>query len=146
MLNAPHSSSSLLFVGAIDEIPVIEVCGLLIDVVAGEPHALVATLAPPIDVPQADSLFEAVEIVAAGAAHAFASNENCGVVGCLGAAVLLVVKLNVLMVDMAGAAGAGVEEKSNKSSIADEPLGFEYIDCFVDVEEPKNPLPEVGDS
>jgi hypothetical protein len=96
-------------------------------VVAGEPHALEAMLALPIDVPQADSLFEAVEIVAAGAAHAFASNENCGVVGCLGAVALVAVKLNALIVDMAGAAtaGAGVEEKSNKSSMADDPLVFE---------------------
>lgn len=127
MLNAPHSSSSPLFGGAIDEIPTIEVDGLLTDVVAGEPHALEAMLALPIDIPQADSLFEAVEIVAAGAAHAFASNENCGVVGCLGVVALVAVKLNALIVDIAGAAtaGAGVEEKSNKSSMADDPVVFE---------------------
>lgn len=111
-----------------------------------EPHALGERLTFPTVVPQADSLFAAVEIVGAGVAHAFVSKENCGVVGCLGGAAL---KLNALMVDIAGCAGvgAGVEEKSNKSSSAEEVLGFVYDVCLtVFVEGPKNPPVEVGDN
>lgn len=102
-------------------------------------------LALPTVVPQADSLFAAVEMVGAGVAHAFVSNENCGVVDCLGVSAL---KLNAFMVGIAGCAGVGavVEEKSNKSSSEEVVLGFKYDVCLVIFEDPKNPPVEVGDN
>lgn len=120
--------------------------GLLILVVADDPHVLEEKLAFPTDVPHADSLFAAVEIVGAGVAHAFVSNENCGVVGCLGGGAF---RLKALMVDTAGCDGAEAdpEEKSNRSSNADEVVGFEYNVCFwICVEVPKNPPVDVGDN
>lgn len=100
-LNAPHSSSSLLFAGAagVNAAIPIEGPGLFVPVVAVDPHVLEERLVFPIDVPQAGSLLAAVEIVGAGVAQAFVSNENCGVVGCFGAAAL---KLNTFMEDVTG--------------------------------------------
>lgn len=142
-LNAPHSSSSLPFPGIADVADVIatEGEGLFIFMATGEPHAFEAF---PTVVPQADSLFAAVEIVGAGVAHAFVSNENCGVVDCLGGAAL---KLNAFMAGIVGCAGvgAGVEEKSNRSSSEEVVLGFKYDVCLV-VFDPKNPPVEVGDN